>query len=80
MKEDLSQLAVDGQIGKNVLVHAVVVVIIVGFDLVGPNGFAGFRSSGKYGARPFVVSSTLVRISRAGIRCSVVDQVKIGVV
>ena len=74
MNQDFAQLSIDGQIEQNVFVHAIVVVIVVRIDLIGPNGFAGFRTPRKYSASPLVVSGTLVGIPGTGIGCSVVDQ------
>ena len=67
MNQDLSQSSIDGQIEQNVLVHAIVVVIIVRIDLIGPDGFARFWPSREDRAGPLVVSRTLVRVPRTGI-------------
>ena len=47
MRQHLSQLAVDVQIQQDVLVHAVVIVIIVRVNLIGPDRLAGFRPARK---------------------------------
>ena len=78
--EHLAHLAVDLDVGEDVLVDAVVVPLVVGRHLVGPARHSGIRIPSEEGHRPLVVSGAHHRVPGAGVAGAVVDEVQLGVV
>ena len=73
-------MAADLLIGKDHLVDAVVVPLIVGRHLIDPFRHAAIRIAREDGHRPFVVARTLLRIPGRGIAGPVIDEVSLRII
>ena len=92
VREHFDLLAVDVHVGEDVLVDAVIVPLIEGRHLIGPDGLAGLDLAGENGQRPLVVELAgvallvgLVRAAerwapQAGVAGRVVDELVLGIV
>ena len=76
MQDDLSHLPLPWHVHEHGLVHAVVVVLVVGAFLIRPYRFAGVRVAREDTSRPLVVPRPKVRVPRAGVGSAIVDEVE----
>src|ERR1051325_5623165 len=77
MDQNLAQFSVDRQIEQDVFIDAVVVMIVVRIDLIGPDRFTRLRAPRKDRAGPLIIPRPLVGIPRTRIGCTVVDQIEV---
>src|SRR4029079_954671 len=80
VRQGLALFATDGQLGKDALVDAVIVPLVVRGHLIDPLGHAGVHVARPDGHGPLVVARTYGRVPGAGIARSVVHEVQLWVI